>query len=258
MTEIAGHPTMDLAAYLLGALSGDEERRVTEHLATCDACGAHLLELMDVLPALARLDATAARGAVPPPAGAARPSAAAGDSPVAAPAVREAAVIPMRPSRRARPLAAAVAAIVAAAAAIVLPVAISQSGGGNVPLPSPPLAAGPPSQTFNLAAVTRTLPYTGPDTITVTMAPASYGSSVDVRCRSQAAGGGAWEPTPADEEMTYALWVVRLDGSAVQVSSWPTVHGDRIITGAVNFGMQDFAVLQLRDGNGRVLAVATA
>ncbi|WP_232788684.1 zf-HC2 domain-containing protein [Streptomyces odonnellii] len=45
-----------LGAYVLGALAPAEDRRVTDHLADCDPCGAAYLEVADTPSLLALCD----------------------------------------------------------------------------------------------------------------------------------------------------------------------------------------------------------
>lgn len=250
------HPTMDLPAYLLAALSSADEAAVTEHLADCDDCGRRVQDLAPVVAALARVDRDAVRAIE---SGGREHSA---HEQATVPGRQAPGPVPPVRSRSdrssARWLASAVG-LAAAAAMIAVPMALSDGAEHPVSAQSttavlPPLDSTPPLMQPPQPADSRTFPYTGADTVTVTFARTSYGSSVNVRCTSV----DGYQSTELDDQQTYALWIVRTSGEEVLVRSWPTVRGDATFPGRVDFGPQDFAFFQLRDGTGQVLAVAKA
>ena len=83
--------TLDLGAYVLGALEPGERRRVEEHLQECSACAAELTELAALPGLLARVDAADLDPVTPSPELFARMTAAA--APPARPRSRTAALV---------------------------------------------------------------------------------------------------------------------------------------------------------------------
>jgi hypothetical protein len=242
------HPTQDLGAYLIAALSRDEEQAVTEHLAECELCGALLLELAETLPALAQVDAAAQSDL-------ARRAAGSGSDEVAA---RRPAAGRNRGSRWHRRQTTRLLGVLAAAAVVLAATvfgarALEAGGhGGSEARGVTPTSAAQAGNGSGLpSALTRTFAYTGDDEVSVTVTAASYGSEVNVHCSNHRVS-----PPPGSPANTavFALWIVRTDGAVVQVSSWPTVYGDKLIPGAVNFSPQEMAKLELRDGNGALLS----
>lgn len=272
------HPRIDLGAYLLAILPPAEEAAITAHLAQCDDCVLTLMNLADTLPALRRLDAAmmlsdeqdairaeadgaalAALGSVP--GGARRPERSPSASVTGIAAAPSGPPARRRSSRRVR-WAAGLAAAAAAAAVVLVPAMLGDGPTGSVGQPSGPTpATSSPSDSPTggtlapmLGAQTRTFEYTGSDTVTVTYAEANNGSAVNVRCQS----GSDWKPQPGDASRTYELWIVRQDGEAVWVRTWPPVRGDATFPGWVDFLPQQFKTFQLRDGEGHVLAETDA
>lgn len=266
---MTGHPREDLGAYLLAALPPADEAAVTAHLAACDDCARAVLSLADAMPALRRLDPRVMLQAGSPeaaPLAAAPPDAA---SAAVAPTAASAAAVPPaadgiasarrparpHPSRRVR-WGLALAAGAAAAVAVAIPLT-QRDGGAPAAGPSAGWGGGATSSATLQpisGSQSRTFAYTGSDTVTVTYAATANGSAVNVRCRS----GSDWTQQPGDASRVYELWIVREDGEAVLVRSWPPIHGDATFPGWVDFAPEQIKTFQLRDGNGRVLSESDA
>ena len=234
----ARHPDTELGAYLLAALGPDDEAALERHLAHCASCQDRLLELSEVLPALARLPESVVLGAIDAP-GAVSSAASTASAASPVPAAPRAAP---RAGSRWRVVAAALAGAAAAVAAVAAVIALGAGGSGDGPRPSA-------SAAIQNVALVKVFPYTGDDRVTVRAWTTAHGSDITVQCRNDRV-----KPTQsAGPEATYELWAVRTDGVEYKVSSWPAVYGDATFPGEVDFPVDQIKAFELRS-DGKVLS----
>lgn len=228
------HPHGELGAYLLAALTAPEEAALEAHLLHCVLCQDRLLELAEVLPALARVPAQAA--SAPPAPSEPRRAAAPGTA--------------GRASSHWRVAAAAGGVAAAVAAAVLVAVAI----GARDPAADGGARAGGPSGSTSAAIVpvsmVRVFPYTGDDQVTVRAWNNANGAEVTVQCQNDRTPPPVLDPDRA----TYELWAVRDDGVAYKISSWQTVYGQDTFPGRLDFTVDRIKSFELRSA-GSVLSV---
>jgi hypothetical protein len=209
------------AAYLLGALAGDERLGYEAHLAGCRPCRASLAEISAIPPLLAGLD----ESVLAPP-------------PQAAPAPVPATLLPRllqaagRERARRRWLTTGLG-LLAAACAIALIVIVVPWGDGPGPAPR------------EMAALVAT-----PVHATVALEPRSWGTEVDLTCWYPS---GAAEP-PADR---YELVARGAGGAAYDLGSWRLTPGRRVIftSGTALTGTQLKSLQITQPGGPAILAL---
>ena len=206
----------DDAAYVMGALSPDEQRAFEEHLASCDRCAASVAELSGMTGLLDRvpLDRVLQPGSDREP----LPDLLLGRVVTAA-----------RKERRRRSLR-LVASGAVAAAAVAVAIAVVPQGGPGEP-------------TGRTVAMTAVQPSAVTGTLEVT--PADWGTKVSLVCRW--VGGPSTWTTPA-ERKTYRLVAIPRDGGEAQtLARWSVLPGeDATVVGSTDLRPDQIATIEMR------------
>ncbi|MCV7281937.1 zf-HC2 domain-containing protein [Mycolicibacterium flavescens] len=185
------------AAYVLGALPGDERRDYEKHLKTCPACQARVAELSGIPPLLSRIGPDELAEPDPEHDG---PPAELLDTLLAAVSAR----------RRRRFIAAAAMSMAAAVLAFGLAIALRPDAFG-LGSDAPAQASG---QQLEMNKVAET-----PINATVAMTGYGWGTRIDMTCSYGDWGQSGGEP------QNLAMVVVGHDGSRSQVATWLGLSG---------------------------------
>jgi hypothetical protein len=214
-----------LGAYLLGGLSDADHRAFTEHLRTCSDCQAELGQVSG-LPRLLDLAGPAGGAHLSPDAIAAPEPPGGGDEHLAR--------LLERVSQRRRTQRRWFAAVAAAAAVVLF--------GAGMWL-GPQLTAPPALPTTHVVAA----PAPGSTVrVDVALVTRGWGTQLDLSC----------EDMPTRGELL--LYVIDAKGAAIAAASWrATPSGYSTLTGATALRPSEIHRLEIRDGDGQVLASAT-
>lgn len=211
----------DDAAYVLGAMSSDENAAFERHLRGCAACTARVQEVQDIRVLLAEVSAdhlTAANEPVP--------------DTLLPMLVRRAQAERRRGRRMVTGLAAVAAACLIALIVVLWPTRSSQ--------PGPATAARP------FVAVTQS-----PVRATAMLTAKAWGTAIDVHCR--------YADTSIDKSFRYDLVVYGRDGSAQTVGSWQLPPGREVsFPAGTALPQSQIAKIEIRLPDGRTILRLTA
>lgn len=218
----------DVGVYVLGALAPAERTRLEDHARTCAECTATLREFQGLPGLLSRVSESdlepgpddASEGAEVPPGLLSRVE------------------VRARRARRRR------AVLVAAAAVVVLVLGVLI--GRALPDPSGTTVEAAPTRTLTLAPAVATSPVFGE----ASLVARPWGTAIELRCRTSAAGG----PVDTGPRPVYVLTVTGSDGSTSEVARWSPPPGqDADVSGAVDLMPQQVSRLAVRTETGQVV-----
>ena len=225
MTDDHAHYADWDAAYVLGSLSPAERREYETHLERCDRCPSAITELSGLPGLLGRLEAGRAFELL------VESSDPAEMTGVSAPIPPRAADLvariehrqAVRRTRRIRWLVGLAAAAVTAGA-VAIPVSIASA-------PHPTLTA-------TLSQVVAS-----PVSAVVKLTSVGWGTKVEVNC-----GYRDTDPATSDTaRWDYALWVVKKDGTASELSSWSAANNSTVnLTAGTSVPVAEIATVQVR------------
>ena len=238
MTEDDPYREWD-AAYVLGALSADDQKAFEQHLADCDHCTTAVTELAEIPGLLATVPADHAVTSLDEPAS---------SEPAPPPKetfARLASAASARQRRVHRRMLVGVAAVVVLVVGLVVPVMfISDTVDGN---------SAPEAIELDEADPT-------PLSASVRLVEQPWGTQLEGECRYEQPAADEGRRYSSGQAGTYAMYVVAVDGSAHRVASWTASPGMTVSPqGTVELRPDQIDIVQIRSvDTGRVLLEHTA